>query len=257
MPPACQGAKVPVRCAIEGAFGGRLVGTNMVDTPSHTEVEVVVHATPSDMYGPWNMDPEARGRALYTLLHAFKILGPQIKSLQPSADGSQLCLKYSDANPDRMCWEFGQHGYCPRASTCRWEHIATEAFIITLVMQPLAFDSSPMAMQPAQAITLPGGMVGYVMPMPPSFDQVPPGMVCCAVPVGPNGICTDMAGVAPTYTGVTLEGCMADPEKSNSTAAGTSEHSGSTTPMGLSPSASPRLRNGRACWADIEDDEDA
>merc|ERR1719271_434798 len=90
------------------------------------------------MVGPWAMDPEALSRTSYTLLHAFKILGSKVKSLESSPDGSQLCIKYSEVPEDRLCWQFAQYGFCHRQRTCRWEHVAMETFIITLVMQPLA-----------------------------------------------------------------------------------------------------------------------
>lgn len=148
-PPAASGSgKTPVRCIIEGAFGSRLVSLNMSDAPSHTEVEVVLQPKQDEMFGPWSVDPQARPRALHMLLESFKILGPKIKSLQPSADESQISVGYSEVASDRLCWEHAQYGCCPRGPSCRWEHAVIEMYLITLVMQPLATDFSPVSMPP-------------------------------------------------------------------------------------------------------------
>lgn len=181
-PPLPPDSKVPIRCVIEGAFSSCLGGLSMVDTASHTNVEVVVHADQSDVCATppttggmaWEISPEARSRALYTLLHAFKTLGSHVKSIEPSADGSQLCVKYSEACTDRMCWDFFQYGYCPRPQTCRWDHITMDTFIITISIKPPGFAPSPMA-TPCQVAELPATAVptGYVSasPMAPTFDQ--------------------------------------------------------------------------------------
>jgi len=228
----------------------------MADMQSHTEVEVVVNPKVEEMYGPWSMDPQARSRALHMLLQAFRILGPQIKGLEPSADESKLVVKYSEANTDRLCWQFGQYGYCPRGPSCRWDHVALETFIITIVMQPLAMDMSPVAM-PAPASTachfgelpngeLPGGMVGYVIaaPMPTATEQVP-GMMMMAIPVQQWVPPNDAPGPLPCAVEVPTSG-QAEPEP---------ERSGSASPT--SPSETPKTRTSRVCWADIEDDEPA
>jgi len=266
-PLASQGAKVAIRCVIEGAFGNRLTGMNMVDTPSgsQTDVEVTVLATREDMYAPVT---EARSRALYTLLHAFKILGSQIKSLEPSTDESQLHIKYSEASPDRMCWQFGQYGYCPRQHVCRWEHIAMESFVISLVMQPLPLGGSPANPQvmPPQVTDYPGGMDGYSPVAGTNYVQDSSGMVYCPVPVqlavAPMPMQSNFTGMVPICNGeqAALENGVADPENypenstapGNSPVSGSSERSGSTSP----PVSSVTPTGSRVCWADIEDDDD-
>lgn len=280
--PASQGEKMPVSSVIEGALGSRLCGISMVDMPSYTHVEVVVHAT----YEPQLVDPQAqsntlstlmsqaRSNALSTMMHAFQILGPQIESLQVSPDKSQVHLKYLDTCPDRICWEFGQYGSCPRPKTCRWEHAVAELFVITLVMKPLLADASPMAVPlPVGALpngpggALPNGMMGYVAntPMPPIMDQVP-GMVYVPVAVmtgnpsiGPD--CLHMkCGGQQQKPNTSSRGAWSaylerakESEQTSSTTAASSERSGSSSPTDLlSPCGTPR-----ECWPDTDYDEDA
>lgn len=269
-----ESAKVPVRCIIEGAFGNRLCGIHMADMQSHTEVEVVVSPHASERYGRWCMDPrggaahfEERSRALHVLLQAFKILGPAIKGIEPSADESKITLQYSEASTDRLCWEFGQHGYCPRGASCRWDHVAMEVFVITIVMQQLAMNASPAAISPSPGAPLhfgefsngdlPVPMVGYVIaaPMPPTIEQVPGMVYACPVSVGPMNplsVSTNLDSTVQAACAVEIGGgTLGEPEPSSSTATGSSGSSGSTSPAG-----SPKPQENRVCWADIEDDEE-
>jgi hypothetical protein len=246
---ARESAKVPVRCVIEGAFGNRLCSVNMADLPAHTEVQVVVQAKPNEMCNPWAVEPQAQTRALHVLLQAFKTLGDKVKALEPSADASQLQVKYSEASSENLCWQFGQYGYCPRPS-CRWEHAPVETFIVAILVQPAAINMSSVAMSPQ---TLPNGMVGYIVaaPMPPTMDQCP-GMVY-AVPMGcaPMNHAPTLAEIMRCDSGQPLvDGtCQRWPVPEL-----TSE--GCLSPVTSTPTGSPKLRPAdRARWADIDEDE--
>lgn len=135
-PPVAAIGKQPVRCIIEGVAGNRLCGLRMVDTPSHFEVEVTLHPSQDD-YESWNMDPQME--ALNLLLRAFSQSG-QFMSAQPSADQTQINVRYSEIASNRLCWEYAQYGCCPRGPSCRWEHGKIEDYMISVVIQPTGMD---------------------------------------------------------------------------------------------------------------------
>jgi hypothetical protein len=189
-------AKVLVRGVIEATFGKRICGIHMVDMQTHTEIEVAV----SSELGPGYIDPEARSRALRSLLHAYRAFGHEIKALEPSADESKLTVKYSETSTDRLCWQFAQCGYCPRPASCRWDHVAMEVFVITL---QLVMDTSSVGIPPVvegcnfgdftcgDFQSAQGGIVGYVPYVVPvdQVDQVPAMMYTnVPVPMGPEDI---------------------------------------------------------------------
>lgn len=267
-PPYSQDAKMPVRCVIEGAFGNRLGGLNMMDLQTHTQVEVCVHAMPSDMAGPCAVDPQAYMRALYTLMHAFKSLGHKIHQLDLKAAESQLHIKYCEARQDSICWEFGQYGYCPRGNTCRWQHAATEVFVINMLVQPLAMgmDMSAIAMAPATG-EFPAGMCGYIMaaPMNGSMEQVPGMVYAVPVPFTPMETTTP-AHMLQTTSAPICFGDLDSGDPEGDPAAQTTPGQPAVqksvakearkTPTG-STCSTPTQRTDRLCWADIEDEEDA
>jgi hypothetical protein len=199
----------------------------MRDMQSHTEIEVVVHAGPSDMYkfdGQWTIDPEARARALFALMSMYQMLGPQIKYVEPSADGTQLSVGHSESSSDRICCEFCRYGHCSRHASCEWDHIAMEHFVITIVMQPWG-EASP-------------------APAP-------------VAPAAVSAVTTDPTYVSPQSGAdkqASLEG-VSDDEQTISTAAG-SDRSDSSPPTPVrTPLMRFRSRSDRVCWADLEDDD--
>lgn len=226
--PGCtarEAATGPVRGVIESAFAGKLNRISMCDMPSHTEIEVVVHAGPSDMYkfaGQWMIDTAARVQAVFALLTMYQTLGPQIISAEPSADGTQLFIGYSGASPEQICAEFWEYGYC-----------AMESFIITIVMQPWGSEASEMAPAALAAPTPEAHVSGSV-----------------SGSIGASLKCE-------VEKQSSLEGGSDDAETASTDAGSERCDSSSTpTPIKTSPLRTFRPRSGRACWADIEDEDD-
>jgi len=230
---AREAAKVPVRGVIEGAFASQLSRISVCDMPSHTEIEVVIHAGPSDMYkfaGKWSIDPEARGRNLLALMTMYQMSSPQIISVEPSADADgtpQLLIGYSDASQDQICWEFCEYGYC----------CSMESFIITIVMQPWGCEVSQVT--PSSPVL---GKEAAPVPVAPAH-----------VPASANGFSSRVSLKCGGDKQAALEGAS-DDEKTVSTSAG-SERSDSPPPTPIrKPSMKFCSRSDRVCWADIEDD---
>lgn len=250
---------VAVRCIIEGALGKELCGVHIADMQSHKEIEVSVQSSPSAMYGPWGVDPQERARVVHLLVQAFKILGSKIQSLEPSADNSQLQVKYSEAPSEGICWEFGQYGYCQKYSSCRWNHPSMDIFVIKIAMQHQAMDFTQMPTpSPADAC---GGMVSYgqlCQGMIP--DQQVAGMywVPVAVPSGyPSFVSQEIPcgnvvfGETEGPSSLEGDGAVKEPHEARD-----APIAGNMSNLPTSPSGSAKTRSGaRACWADIEDDD--
>jgi hypothetical protein len=239
-------AKVSVRCVIEGAFAQRLCSITMREMSTHTEVEVVVHPKPTEQYGPWAVDPLAHSRALHLLMQAFKTLGSKAKAIEPSADQTQLHVKYSEVSSDKLCWEFAQYGSCPRPS-CRWEHAVLESFVVSIMVQPLAYEfPSQSAMSP----TSPQVPVqfGYVIaPAPPTMEQVP-GMVY-AMPVEQAPMVASFGDVGPTEEACKTTSVCED----ESSIVPAKPVFGA--PRGDDGALKERIKCPAISWADLEDDD--
>lgn len=246
--PASRRGMIPVHTAIKSALGSRLGSIGMKVKQSYTEVEVSVHAAPSDMCGTYPMRPLARAcsYAMSMLLHTFQMMGPQIQSLQPTSD-SRLVFKFRSSSADSLCPALRQYGQ-------NLEHVAIELFIITIKMKPPIQNAIP-----ASGVALPGEMVGYAINtlVPPPMDQGSD-VVCALGPVMPTGLPID-----PSYSPMTnssqqvFVGCAEDSEwQASSTAAGSSERSGSSSPTDLpSPCGTPRLHCKQVRWADVDDND--
>lgn len=237
--PNPKSGNMPVRCIIEGAFGSRLCSLAMTEQESVTEVNVVVSENAYPTGTSWALDPLAQQRAMHVLLEAFKVLGSKLKSLEPSADETQLTLRYSEVPSDTLCWEYAKIGFCPRAA-CRWVHAVLEVFLINIVLQPYV---------PSVQCTLLTPVANSPPPPPPPmhfyFVQAD-GAEACMMPSMPCSTENDAAPPASV------------PEEDVRAVNSTEE--ANIAPPGRDPDPDPGscpVRRDRICWADIEDDEDA
>lgn len=103
-----------------------------------------------------------------------------VQSAELSADGTALQMEYCPAGKERLCWDFAHHGFCPRPA-CRWQHVALENFVITVllraspVQKPIVAQGTNLgqAGNTMCVILQPNGQPAAQMAVQPVFQVVP------------------------------------------------------------------------------------
>jgi hypothetical protein len=158
--------------SIQSALGSELWDLSMVDLQAfdghwYTNVDVVVPAlnasmchlvTSGDMEAVAAAQAASQSMAMQRVGNSLQNLSPKV-TVTPCEDSPQLSVQYCGADQDKLCWEFAQHGHCPRGSTCKWAHAIIETFVINFLLQPLtSFGFGSPTTEEPNAYPVQGGM---------------------------------------------------------------------------------------------------
>mmetsp|Transcript_57329 Transcript_57329/g.105426 ORF Transcript_57329/g.105426 Transcript_57329/m.105426 type:complete len:698 (+) Transcript_57329:81-2174(+) len=166
---------------ISQTFGTEIWNVMMVDCEDYTGRSYTAVELTLPMCSEWPASQLQQDQAALQNLRWNLNSMEGVQSAELSADGTALQMDYCLAGKDRLCWDFAHHGFCPRPA-CRWQHVAMEKFVITVLLRPSPVQKAMVVPQGANlgqaggtmcVILQPNGQQTGQMAMQPVFQVVP------------------------------------------------------------------------------------